>query len=225
MRCIRKLVGLMFLLAVFSIMGCSQKPVELRPPPVVENPKVSLETQLETFRSLGFTLNNGVSMAELETPENRTAFEKKPYSLMYIELGRTIEREPWTPLTDRCWDFDTEAIEDHGSYVEILKNLQRISRGVIKFENLRDYVDVEKQIAWVSFSFKGKQYKWNLKVEDDWVDEQIFSKIVALLRQSNVVGRYTYFDTGGQNAVIGFETPVDLEKLKKATGLKIEWLD
>ena len=61
---------------------------------------------------------------------------------MYITIGQTIEQEPWTPLTDRCWKFDTEAIKDQGSYIDIFKNLERITRGELKFENVKDFVDI-----------------------------------------------------------------------------------
>lgn len=122
------------------------------------------------------------------------------------------------------WDFDTEAIEDHGAYVDILKNMERISRGELKFENLKDYVDVEKGKAWVSFSIKGAKYHWDLKVNDDWVDEQLFSKLASLTLSLKTKGRYTYFYTGGQDALIGYETPESKEAIVKATGLKIVWL-
>lgn len=142
-----------------------------------------------------------------------------------MTLGQTIEREPWTPLTNKCWDFDTEAIDNHGSYVYIFQNLERITRGALKFENVKDYVDIEEEKAWVSFTFNEKDYKWNLEVDDDWVDTNLFSKIVNLTKEINSKGRFTYFNTGGQNAVIGFETPDSLKEIKKKTGLNIVWLN
>ncbi len=187
---------------------------------------VSFDAQFETFKKLGFALNHGTTLSDVDRwNEGKKEFENEPYSLLYTTLGQTIEREPWTPLTNRCWDFDTEAIEDHGAYIEIMKNLERISRGEIKFKNLKDCVDVEEEKAWVSFEIKGVKYKWNLKVNDDWVDESLFTKVVELTNTLKTKGKYTYFDTGGQDAVIGFETPEKREEIIKATGLKIEWLN
>jgi len=71
----------------------------------------------------------------------------------------------------------------------------------------------------------GKNYKWDLAVDDDWVDTVLFTKVVALTRILKTKGRYTYFNTGGQNALIGYETPENRDAIIKATGLKIEWLD
>jgi hypothetical protein len=188
--------------------------------------KVPFEVQLETFKRLGFNLNKDIEISDIvRWGEGKKEFENEPYSLLYVTLGQTIEREPWVPLTDRCWNFDTEAIEDHGAYVEIMKNLERISRGEIKFGNLKDYVDVEEEKAWVSFTVNGVDYKWNLKVKDDWVDENLFTQVVELTNKLKTKGRYTYFNTGGQDAVIGFETPEKRDEIIKATGLKIEWLN
>ncbi|CAL2094480.1 conserved protein of unknown function [Tenacibaculum sp. 190524A05c] len=189
---------------------------------IPKNP--TFEQQLEVFKELGFELNNGTNKSDIERWEKQE-FLDEPFTLMYITLGQTIEREPWTPLTNKCWDFDTEAIEDHGSYIEIFENLERITRGKLKFENVKDYVNIEEGKAWVSFTFSGKDYKWNLEVDDDWVDTDLFSKVVELTEKVKSKGRYTYFDTGGQNAVIGFETEKSLKEIKNRTSLKIEWLE
>ncbi|MEQ9264379.1 MAG: hypothetical protein RLN81_04115 [Balneolaceae bacterium] len=188
---------------------------------IPKNP--SFEEQIQIFELLGFELNAGVNKSDIKQ-WNEQDFLDEPFSLMYMTLGQTIEREPWVPLTDKCWDFDTEAIEDHGSYIAIIKNLERITRGELVFENVNDYVDIEEERAWVSFRFGGQDYRWDLKIDDDWVDTSLFSKIVELTKKVNSIGRYTYFDTGGQNAVIGFENARSLKDIRNKTGLKVVWL-
>ena len=205
---------------IFKAFGVGQEKVNDGSP----ERTVSLDTQMDTFRELGFVLNSGTSMSDVDRWDGMEDFEKDPYSLLYSTLGQTIEREPWTPLTDRCWDFDTEAIEDHGAYVEIMNNMERITRGELKFENLKDYVDVEEETAWVSFSIGGGDYKWDLKIDDDWADPELFTKLVVITEKFKTEGRFTYFDTGGQNAVIGYETPENRGALNAATGLEIDWL-
>jgi len=210
------------------LIGCSEQATNGQsssPPPKIEKKSVSFEHQLETFKTLGFDLNPTITVSDIDRWGGKKEFDTPPFMMMYITLGQTIEREPWTPLTDRVWDFDMEAIEDHGAYIDIMKNLERITRGELTFSNLKDYVDIENEKAWVSFSVRGKTYKWNLKVDNDWVDSQLFSKIVELTKVLKTKGRYTYFDTGGQDAVIGFETPESRELIIQATGLKIEWLN
>lgn len=197
------------------------------PPPPTSNKKtqVSFVVQMETFKKLGFVINPGVSESDLTELRESPGIEEDPYSILYMNLGRTIQREPWTPLTDRCWDFDVEAVEDHGDYISIMKNMERITRGELKFEELKDHVDLEQEKAWVSFKLRGVQYKWDLVVEDDYADPALFTRIVALTKKVGTKGKYTYFETGGQNAVIGYETPADRLAIIKATGLKIDWLD
>ena len=190
----------------------------------LEPKNLSFEEQFEIFKELGFELNSGVDKSDIERWDEED-FIDEPFSLMYITLGQTIECEPWTPLTNKCWEFDTETIEGHGSYVDIIKNLERITRGNLKFENVKDYVDIEEEEAWVSFTFNGKDYKWDLKVDNDWADIDLFSKIVNLTENNKFKGQYTYFDTEDQNAVIGFETSESLKQIKDKTGLKIEWLN
>lgn len=220
------LVGLLG--SILSFLGCAEKVANgqapLPPPPAVKK-EVSFEQQIETFKNLGFKLNRGISVSDIDRWGGKREFEERPYMMLYITLGQTIEQEPWTRLTDRVWDFDVEAIEDHGAYVEIIRNLERISRGELKFENPKDFVDIENEKAWVSFSVGGKNYKWNLTVDNDWADTTLFTKVVELTRTLKTKGRYTYFNTGGQNAVIGYETPEARDAIIKATGLKIEWLD
>ena len=215
--------------SILSLLGCNNKVTSgqsLPPPPsVFEKKRVPFEEQWETFQRLGFTLNRGIDDSTIAALRIDKSIVERPYAILYMELGRTIQREPWTPLTNQVWDFDVEAIEDHGDYVEIMKNLERISRGELKFQNLKDYVDVEAEKAWVSFMLRGRNYKWVLKVDDDWADPALFTKLVELTRTIKTKGQYTYFFTGGQNAVIGFETPEGRDALIKATGLKIVWQD
>ena len=187
--------------------------------------KATFQEQFETFTGLGFTLNEGVDTSDINRWQGgHKEFEDQPYHLMYQTLGQTIEREPWTPLTNKCWDFDLEAIEDHGAYVSIMKNISRVTNGDLGFENLMDYVDIEEKVAWVSFTCKGDKYKWNLKVDDDWTDGDLFDRVQALAEKYQTKGRFTYFNTGGQDFVLGYHTKEELEMITQRTGLEIVWL-
>lgn len=187
----------------------------------------TFQEQLGVFEELGFELNNGIELSDVDRWGGTQAFEEngEVFSLLYITLGQTIERDPWIPLTNRCWHFDTEAIEGDGSYVEIIKNLSRITRGELVFEDIKDHVPFDGENAWVSFRLNGESYEWDFKIDNDWVDPELFSNIAELTKTIGTKGRYTYFDTGGQDLVVGYETPEDLEKLREKTGLKIVWLE
>lgn len=215
------------LTGLLNLFGCGdKKQTDQTSQPTEKQQPVLFDKQLEIFKQLNFDLSPGTDTSDINRwPNGHKEFEDNPFSVLYMTLGQEIEREPFTPLTNKCWDFDTEAIEDTGDYVRIIKNLERISRGELKFSDVKDFVDIEKGKAWVSFSLNGDNYKWDMKVDNDWVDTDLFPKIVSLTNKYNTKGKYTYFDTGGQNAVIGFETPESLAEIKKATGLKIDWLN
>ncbi len=201
-----------FLSSLFSFLGCKNTPP-------------TFDEQLKIFVDLGYTLNEGCDTSDINRwQDGHKEFEEQPYRLMYKTLGQTIEREPWTPLTDKCLDFDLEAIEDHGAYIDIMKSISRISNNELKFNNIKDYVDIEKGIAWVSFNCNGDKYKWDLIVNDDWADGNLFDLVQELTDKYNTKGKFTFFNTGGQDFVLGYHTPTELEKIKQITGLDIVWL-
>jgi len=228
MNTIQKIITLGLLTVILNLLGCGEEKTtnqNQNSTNIDSMNIVSFEEQFETFNKLGFKLNTGTNISDVDRWGGHSEFEKEPYSLMYVTLGQSIEKEPWTPLTNKCLHFDTEAIEDHGSYIAILQNLERLSKGELKFENLKDYVDIESKKAWVSFTINGFKYKWDMKVDDDWVDTDLFLKVVELTNKFGTKGKFTYYNTGGQDAVIGYETPETLEKIVNATKLKIEWLN
>ena len=184
--------------------------------------KIGFLEQYEIFRKLGFELNPNADISDIDRWGSRTKFEEKPFELMYITLGLFLEREPWSPITNRCWYFDTEAIEGEGSYSRIIKNIQRLTHRELNFENVEDYVDMEGEVAWVSFILNGDKYKWDLNVYNDWIDPQFFDNLIELTKKYSTKSKFTYYPEG-QSIVIGYETPDKLKEIKKATGLKIEW--
>jgi len=204
---------------LLSLFGCDSKTQSF------SKTKPTFEQQFETFNQLGFTLNPSTDTSDINRwSDGHKEFEDLPYHLMYQTLGQTIEREPWTPLTNKVWDFDLEAIEGHGAYVDIMKNISRITNGDLIFEDLKDYVDIEDVKAWVSFKCNGDNYKWDLKVDGDWADGDLFDKAQELTDKYKTKGKFTFFNTGGQDFVLGYCTSEELEKLRQSTGLDIVWL-
>jgi hypothetical protein len=215
-----KVITMGMLSGLVGLFGCNNKTNEQQ-----INSKPTFEEQLETFKQLGFNLNTGTDISDINRwQEGHKAFEDEPYILMYQTLGSTIEREPWTPLTNKCWDFDLEAIERHGAYVDIMENISRVTNGELVFENIQDYVDLEEAKAWVSFTCKGDNYKWDLKVDNDWADGDLFDKVQALTEKYKTKGKFTFFNTHGQDFVLGYYTCEELETIKQTTGLEIVWL-
>jgi hypothetical protein len=186
----------------------------------------SFQEQLDTFLKLGFTLNQGIEISDINRWQGGLKeFEDLPYHLLYQTLGQTIERKPWTPITNDCWNFDLEAITDPGAYVDVMQNISRITKGDLVFENLEDHVNIDLGTAWVSFTCNGDTYRWELKVQDDWADADLFDKVQELAIKYNLRGRFTYFNTGGQDFVLGYHSPEELASIRESTGLDIVWLN
>lgn len=187
-------------------------------------PKVSFEVQLKSFEKLGYKLNNGITNETFLESYDKADFEDEPWSLMYIIFGSTIEKEPWTPITNDCWHFDAECIEDNGSYIAILENIKRISKSKLNFENTQDFVDIENEKAWVSFELNGKKYKWDLRVDNDWVDGSLFDKIRELNTELKNPEKLTFYGLG-QDAVIDYMSEKEMAEFKKVTNIRTKWLN
>ncbi len=183
-----------------------------------------VKQQLKIFKSLGFVLNEGVSDEDVYQMWGSETYKGyNPFTLLYIHLGSTMEKEPWTPITNQVWYFDTEAIEDSGSYVNILKNLERISQGEIKFSNVSDTIDFENEKASVCFDLNGESYKYDLEFDSDWADPRLFTNIVELTKKYETKRKFTYFGIS-QDLVIGYSSEEELMEINKKTQLGITWL-
>jgi hypothetical protein len=108
--------------------------------------------------------------------------------------------------------------------VRIIHDLARLTEGALTFTEVEDYVDIEDEVAWVALTINGDRYKWDLQVYDDWVDGQLFTEIVALTHKYNTIRKFT-IDVCDQGGIIFYQTPEEMEALRQATGLNIEWLE
>ena len=144
--------------------------------------------------------------------------------LLLIVLGGEAEEEPYGFLSLNIWHFDTECIEDHGDYARIAMRMEELAGGDFSLEGIEDFIDLEVGKAWLAFRLDNQDYRWELEVDNDWVDTQIFSKFDSLLRDRQTNKRFTYLGLDGQDCLIGCSTPEQLEKLKATTGLGFQWL-
>jgi len=192
------------------------------------NGRVSFEKQLSTLASCGIKLAPGVAPEALLESFDREAFEAEPYRLLLACMGGEAESESQAGETgypsDNIWHFDTDCIEDHGAYAAIARRMKDLAQGELPLEEITDYVHVEAGEARVEFCLAGQSYRWDAKVEDDWVDASILSRFSDLLNQVGSSRHFTYIDFGGQDCLIGCATAQEREQLAKETGLKVEWL-
>lgn len=185
----------------------------------------TVETMLADLDQVGIALRPGVNVEQLLADGGRAEIEKSGFELLLAIMGDE-QFDPKTfavlePLTDDVWHFDTEAIEDHGAYVRIVECCRRLADGDLKFESVRDYVDVEEKTAWVEVSRDGRSERVDLKVDDDWVDANIFAKLQGWLKQSG--SKRCFASHGlGQDVLLICKQRDQIEKINRATGLRFE---
>lgn len=176
----------------------------------------TLEQKLDVLAGCGLNLAPPFKVQDLLDSWPREKFEKPGFTLTLVGLGMTEERPPWRNHSVNIWHFDTECIEDNGSYVRIAQRMAELTQGSLVIENVRDQVDVDEGIASLDFEYAGKPVHIDFEVKDDWVDPSVFSHFIRLLAQSDPAKIYLYHDTDGQDCVIACVTRDQFAALKKA---------
>ncbi|WP_417369270.1 hypothetical protein [Flavobacterium beibuense] len=185
-------------------------------------PKASFEEQLTAFKELGYTFNKEIDKHDLLYLYNEEDYEAEPYSLLYYTWAEIADTKD-KPISNNCWHFDYESIENEGDYVAIIKNLERISDGQLTFTNVQDSIDFDNETAWVSFDINGTHYKYDLTFDNDWADHVLFENIQTLTEKYNTTGKFTVYSLG-QSVVFDFMTETELQQFKKVTKLDLDWL-
>lgn len=184
--------------------------------------KLSFEEQLSILAGCGISLKPGISKDILFKGFDRNVYEHAPFIPLLTMMGAG-EGEFGENICENVWSFDTECINDHGDYAEIAKRLRDLAGGALPLENIKDYVDVKKKEAWLSFVLDGKSYKWTARVDDDWADPNIVASFSALLDNRKAGKRFALPTSPGQDFIIVCCTGAQLECLNQRTGYTFDW--
>jgi hypothetical protein len=187
--------------------------------------KKTVEAMLAELETVGIKLRPGIGTEQLFVPFTRAAIEEGGFEMLLAVMGdEQIDMKTFAeldPLSDDVWHFDVEAIEDHGAYIRIIKNCSRLSGGDLKLEGLRDYVDVDEEIAWIEHSINGRTERIDLKVDNDWVDPKIFAKLVQWLDETGSRRRFAMQGLG-QDLLLICRQPEQITMINRATGLRFK---
>jgi hypothetical protein len=174
---------------------------------------MTLEKQIETLANLGLAMNDGVTIEDLLYSWDRADYENKPYDTILFMYGTEIERAPWGRFVSDCaWNLDMECIEGPGSYVEIVRNLARISGQAQAVTNISDDVDNEAGKAWVSYEIDGASRKHVAEVNDDWADPNV---VMLIMQDLEKAGHKFYAKDNGQASIWYYLTPYQARELSK----------
>lgn len=194
---------------------------------------LSLEEQLDVLRRCGISPLPEITIEHFLLSWDRQNYESDAYKLALVKLGGEIEEPPWGRwMSNNVWHFDTECIEGPGSYVRIAERMKDLSQGDLPITDITDHLDEMRDedeqrwqgIARLEFSLDETRSRWDLRIDNDWVDASVMSRFAQLLVERGTGRRYTYLDLGGQDCLIGCATPQQLEMLRNETGLDFNWL-
>ena len=183
----------------------------------------TLEQKLAILAECGLSLALPFTAQDLLESWPRERFEKPGFTLALVGLGMTEERPPWRNHCVNVWHFDTECIEDDGSYLRIAERMAELTQGTLVLENVRDHVDLEAGIASLDFEHSGEPVHIDLSVNDDWVDPAVFSHFVRMLSMLDPSKVFLYHDTQGQDCIIACVTRDQFGALREA-GVNFEAL-
>jgi hypothetical protein len=187
--------------------------------------KKTVEAMLAELAAVGIALRPGVDVEQLIAAYTRAKVEKHGVELLLAAMGdEPLDPKTFAtlePLSDDVWHFDTEAIEDHGSYLRIVENCRRLAGGDLKFEAVRDYVDIDEKIAWVELSTNGRSERIELRVRNDWVDPRIFFQLQDWLKQAGSRRRFAAQGLG-QDLLLICKQPEQISMINQATGLRFK---
>jgi hypothetical protein len=117
--------------------------------------------------------------------------------------------------------IDSECVDAPEIYEELTKRIAEISQGSLNFKNIKTSVDLNKygywERVWLSFEFENKKIELACKVDNDWLDENIFLKFTELLETANPEKIFAEYDLGQVNII----TCIKKDELKKLNSFGI----
>ncbi len=156
---------------------------------------------------------------------SREQIEEEGYELLLCAIGdercdpRTDRELP--PLSDGVWHFDFEAVEDTEPYAHIAERCSALTGGDLVFDRVEDIVDHDSGVAWVELTRGGKTRHVDLKINDDWADEAIFSVLQEELASTGSKRKF-YIRNLGQDVLVVCCTDEAAQALGSATGLRFK---
>ena len=182
-----------------------------------------MDAQLARLAEIGVHLNEGVERADLFAFHTQEELVKDPFHGLAMTMSMELEREPGIPISDQLWMCDFECVEGEGDYKAVLVRLERMTASTLQLSNITDFVDpYEEGVAWVSFDHAGQTVKWDMHVEEDWLDSSVFSRFDQLLETSGSDVRLFMAsdqEEYGQAAFLAALTTQQVGEFSKLTGI------
>lgn len=181
--------------------------------------KTIFEDQLNQLSELGIFMRAGLKKELLLEETSRSEYEEDPYNLLLLTLGGEVEvNGEFINVSHEIWYLDAECIEDHEDYARVIMRLGNMTK--LKLNKLTDYVDIQNSTAWVSFEYMNEFIRWEMKVEDDWLDMDIFRRFNELTKTEQSMK--LYISNLDQGCLVGYFNQEQVIELNKLTKYKFE---
>jgi hypothetical protein len=197
--------------AISFLSACS--PNQPQTPDEARGVNMTLEQQLATLESLGLSLNEGITIADVLYSFDRDDYEEAPFDLLLFILGAEVEREPWgRPFCSRVWNFDAECISGTGDYVGIVERLCQVANMPDLITNIEDFVDIKSGQGWLKYTVDGTQREWTVEVSDDWADTLTLSYVMNDIERD---GSRFYAKDNGQAMILFYLDTESADELNR----------
>jgi hypothetical protein len=186
------------------------------------DPVMSIAQALEQLAAIGIRTRPNITSDDLLFSLDGAMDSPVDWTGLLCTLGSEVERGEFQRISDDIWHIDAECIEDTGDYVRVLERFIILTKGLIPLTSLCDHVDIENGEAWVEFILDGKPVHWDLEVDNDWLDPNLYTKMqnLAIARGG---GKKFFITALGQDSLISFGNPAMKDTLSDISGLKFEW--
>jgi hypothetical protein len=176
---------------------------------------------VESLAAIGIRPRPQISPDDLLFSLGGTMDSAVDWTLLLCVLGGEVERGDFERVSDDIWHVDAECIEDNGDYIRLVERFAVLTKGVLPLKNIRDYVAIDEDEAWVEFELDGKTVHWDLEVSDDWMAPELYSNLQQLV--SSRSDKKFFIMALGQDSLIAFGDAAMKQQLSDLTGLQFQW--
>lgn len=198
---------------------------------------VPLARQAEVLASLGFEIPkeavDSLNADMGKMPMSRVWIEGYPYRSLLSLIGmpeRNYETWEMEQYPEQAYWFDWEGFDMSSEYANILNGVNAMAKGEFAISDISQEmseVDWEKGsgVVHVSFCVNGNPYKYQLKLEYDWLDSNIIGDINDALKNSGIEKRVYAMEDGGQGCILFYRDKEWAARFRKETGIKLLYSD
>jgi hypothetical protein len=179
---------------------------------------LSIEEKLKRLQATGAFRIAPDAITRLLQEWSREDGVEMDYVIVLCTLAVNGEEQALYQISNLFY-FDTECIEDEGSYAGIIQYLARITEGDLQVEKISDHVNGPGK-ASLSFTANGQQVKVKFTQKDDWYNDKVTQCLAALIHDAGAGKQFHYIETDGQDELIAYITSQDASKLQ-ALGLRL----